>query len=80
MDVKEAVRTAKNYVAELFTDETIGDVGLEEVVFNDTSNNWEITIGFSQTVAERLPWPLHSGINLRDAPINSCASMTMTVR
>ena len=23
---------------------------LEEVVFNDTSNNWEITIGFSQ------PW------------------------
>ena len=50
MDVKEAVQTAKHYVAELFTDETIGDVGLEEVVFNDTSNNWEITIGFSQ------PW------------------------
>ena len=50
MDVKEAVRTAKNYVSELFTDETITDVGLEEVVFDDTSNNWEITIGFSR------PW------------------------
>ncbi len=50
MDVKEAVQTAKNYVAELFTDETIENIGLEEVEFNDTSNNWEVTIGFSR------PW------------------------
>ena len=50
MYVKEAVQTAKKYVTELFTDETIADVGLEEVVFNDMSNNWEITIGFSR------PW------------------------
>ncbi len=47
---QEAVRTAKNYVAELFTDETITNVGLEEVVLDDTSNNWEVTIGFSR------PW------------------------
>ena len=50
MDVQEAVQTAKKYIAELFTDESITNVGLEEVVFNDTSNNWEITIGFSR------PW------------------------
>ncbi len=50
MDVKEAVRTAKKYVAELFTDETIANGGLEEVEFNNTSNNWEVTIGFSR------PW------------------------
>ena len=50
MDVKEAVRTAKNYIAELFTGETIADVGLEEVEFNNMSNNWEVTIGFSR------PW------------------------
>ena len=50
MDVKEAVQTAKNYIAELFTDETIANIGLEEVEFNDTSNNWEVTIGFSR------PW------------------------
>lgn len=54
MDVKEAVRTAKKYVAELFTDETIVDVGLEEVMFNDTSSNWEVTIGFSR------PWQKNS--------------------
>lgn len=50
MDVKEAVQTAKKYIAELFTEETITNVGLEEVEFNDTSNNWEVTIGFSR------PW------------------------
>ena len=53
MDVKEAVRTAKNYVAELFTDETIANIGLEEE-FNNTSNNWEVTIGFSR------PWQKNS--------------------
>ena len=50
MEVKEAVRTAKKYIAELFTDETIASLGLEEVEFNDTSSNWEVTIGFSR------PW------------------------
>ena len=50
MDVKEAVQTAKKYIAELFTEETITDVGLEEVKFDDTSNNWEVTVGFSR------PW------------------------
>ena len=33
MDVKEAVRTAKSQVAEIFSDESIVDVGLEEVEF-----------------------------------------------
>ena len=50
MDVKEAVKTARGYVAELFANEQIMNVGLEEVVFDDTSNDWKITIGFSR------PW------------------------
>ena len=49
MDVKEAVQTAKKYVAELFVDEMIENIGLEEVEFNNTSNNWEVTIGFSRS-------------------------------
>ncbi|MXX10999.1 MAG: hypothetical protein F4201_01300 [Nitrospira sp. SB0677_bin_15] len=57
MDVKEAVRTAKKYVAELFTDETITNAGLEEVEFNDSSDNWEITIGFSR------PWDYEKNRN-----------------
>ncbi len=46
MDVKEAVRTAKEYLGELFAEESISDVGLEEVKFEDPSNKWNITIGF----------------------------------
>ena len=49
MDVKEVVRVAKNYVAELFGEEGIVDVGLEEVDF-DQSDSWVVTIGFSR------PW------------------------
>ena len=50
MDVKEAVRTAKEYVFDLFTDEHIEDLGLEEVAYDDTSGVWEITIGLTR------PW------------------------
>ena len=48
MDVIEAARTAKNYLVSLFDDEEIMNVGLEEVVFEEMSNRWRITIGFSR--------------------------------
>ena len=50
MDVKEAVQVAKEYLTDLYEGEEITNVGLEEVVFEDRSNSWKITIGFSR------PW------------------------
>ena len=50
MEVKEAVRLAKEYVADLFEDEQIENVGLEEVVFDEALDSWRVTIGFSR------PW------------------------
>lgn len=50
MEVKEAVRVAKEYVNDVFSEETIEDFGLEEVDFDDASNEWKITLGFSR------PW------------------------
>ena len=50
MDVKEAVRTAREYIADLFEEEHVSDLGLEEVVFNNLRGEWRITIGFSR------PW------------------------
>ncbi len=50
MDVKEAVGTAKTYVADLFADEAITYVGLEEIIFDEPSGDWKVTIGFSR------PW------------------------
>ena len=49
MDVKQAVQTAKEYVALLFADEPIQNVGLEEVEFHELDKIWAITIGFSRS-------------------------------
>jgi hypothetical protein len=65
MDVKEAVATAKKYVEELFGDEGITNVGLEEVVFDEANNNWNITIGFNR------PW---------DAPMNVFGAIAQATR
>lgn len=46
MEVKDAVRLAKSYVADLFADEKIRDIGLEEADFDETSDRWMITVGF----------------------------------
>ncbi|MYB48922.1 MAG: hypothetical protein F4X72_06575 [Dehalococcoidia bacterium] len=50
MDVKAAVKIAKTQVADLFADEEIVDIGLEEVEFDDSVGIWIVTIGFSR------PW------------------------
>lgn len=57
MDVKQAVQTAKEHVVELFADESIADVGLEEVEFNELNEVWAITIGFSR------PWDHPGGVS-----------------
>lgn len=48
MNVTEAVKSAKAYVLELFADENLKNLGLEEVVFDDESNCWQVTVGFSR--------------------------------
>jgi hypothetical protein len=50
MDVKEAVKRAKDHIVELFADENLSNVGLEEVEFDGEFDEWVVTIGFSR------PW------------------------
>ena len=50
MHVKDAARMAKTYLTDLFADEQIMNVGLEEIEFDGMTNVWRITIGFSR------PW------------------------
>ena len=47
MDAREAVRTAKEYLGDLFSDEELINVGLEEVDFDGEA--WRITLGFSRS-------------------------------
>ena len=48
MNVKEAVAAAKKYVADLFSNEHVQHIGLEEVEFDDQRRVWSITIGFTR--------------------------------
>jgi hypothetical protein len=50
MDVKSAVELAKKHVADLFSNEGLENLGLEEVEYDDARDIWHITIGFSR------PW------------------------
>ena len=57
MDVKEAAKLAKEYVADLFAEEGIGNVGLEEIELRPEPKGrfWSVTVGFSR------PWD-HGGL------------------
>ena len=50
MDVKEAIATAKAYVKDIYADEELTNLGLEEVDHVLQAGNWVITLGFSR------PW------------------------
>lgn len=54
MDVKEAVQTAKEYVAELYADEPARHIGVEEVVFDEPDDAWKVTVGFFRPWDEKL--------------------------
>ncbi len=56
MDVKEAVRAAKQHLADLYASESIVHLGLEEVEYDDSHEQWRITLGFSR------PWDQPFGI------------------
>lgn len=46
MEVHAATQKAKEHVAEMYQEEPILQVGLEEVAFEQAKNVWMITIGF----------------------------------
>jgi hypothetical protein len=55
MKVREAVTAGKGYIQDIFGDENIANLGLEEVEFDETTNTWTITLGFSR------PWDKPAG-------------------
>ena len=48
MDVKQAAKLAKEYVSDLFAEEGITNVGLEEITLEGSQQVWEVTVGFSR--------------------------------
>ena len=50
MDVKEAIATAKKYIQDIYADEHVTHLGLEEVEHLQQAGQWHVTLGFSR------PW------------------------
>lgn len=46
IEVTEAVKLARQFAADLFAGEDIKNLGLEEVVFEESDNEWRITLGY----------------------------------
>ena len=65
MNVKEVVTHAKQHVLDLFAEESLTNVGLEEVELDEQANEWVVTIGFSR------PW---------DEPRNALAALAAPAR
>ncbi len=55
MDVKRAAGLAKKHVGDLFAEEGISNVGLEEIELDANRRFWVVTVGFSR------PWD-HGGM------------------
>jgi hypothetical protein len=49
MNAKEAIAAAKTYVADLYSQEGIANLGLEEVAFDQQHHQWLVTLGFSRS-------------------------------
>lgn len=52
MDVKEAVKHAKHYAAEVFAEEGVRKIRLEEVFFEEHKDLWKITLGILREEAD----------------------------
>lgn len=55
MEVKDAVNLARDYVHDLFADEQISNLGLDEVEYDESKDVWLVTVGFSR------PWDYPKG-------------------
>ena len=68
MDVKEAVAAAKSYIVDLFAEENISDLGLEEVSLDEQAGQWLVTVGFARPwdkAASGFAAVLQAGVNPR---------------
>ena len=54
MEPIDAVKTAKQYLSNIFADEQIAALGLEELTYDYDHDHWLATIGFARTEFRNL--------------------------
>lgn len=74
LSVKSAVKAAIDKVKELYSDNNLQDLMLEEVEFSEANNQWLVTVGFSLPEPEKstsLSTPLITP-SLRSRALSRC--------
>lgn len=46
IDMKTAVRAARQFAVDLYESEPLPNLALEEIDFNESSHQWQVTLGF----------------------------------
>jgi hypothetical protein len=54
IEVKDAVKIAQDYIRELYTQDEIRDLALEEVEISEDNKFWIVTIGFTKQMSQPL--------------------------
>ena len=68
MNVKDAVKSGMSYIKDLFEQENISNLGLEEVTFEPGNKVWVVTVGFSRAWDYPKPNVLTMVSNVNLAP------------
>jgi len=55
LTLKDAVKHAKDFIADLYRDDQVTDLMLEEIRLSSDKREWQVTIGFTP------PW-MHRGV------------------
>lgn len=56
--LREVVRIAKEYICEIYSDDKIGQIRLEELTIEPEDDLWLVTIGFGHRIKNPLLPPL----------------------
>lgn len=54
IDVKEAIQISRNYLSELYRNDEIRDLSLEEVELSEDNRFWLVTLTFTQQLTQPL--------------------------
>jgi len=54
IEVTEAVKLARQFFNDIYQDEEINNLKLEEVVFDDDNNQWRITLGYDSHASKEI--------------------------
>lgn len=53
MEAKKAISEAKTLLEDLYSEENVSEIRLEEVEFDEASDSWLVTLGIMRPVARR---------------------------